>query len=369
MVDRLLASPHFGEKWARHWLDLARYADSDGYEKDWFRPWAWRYREWVINAINRDMPFDQFTIDQLAGDMLPACERGTARGNRIPAQYADEPGRRHQTTPSSVSKTPSIARATVGSVWLGLTVGCAQCHDHKFDPISQKDFYQMFAFFDNVEEVDIDAPMPGELGPYLSTHGEYERKRQELLDQYHVPELQAAWEVRMREAIASPGKWLDWDLAWDCVQKLTEGGDGGKILNKPAADRSKREQDILTDHFIRNYHFAVGPKKYAEVKFKELDEKLRALKASYPQLSQAMTLTEFSQPQPTFLRVRGDYKNPGVEVKPSGLSVLPPHFDNRSTHPPGLGKLAGFARQSADSSRRGKPDVAGVVRTGNREVV
>ncbi|MEO8127484.1 MAG: PSD1 and planctomycete cytochrome C domain-containing protein [Bryobacteraceae bacterium] len=327
VVDRLLASPHYGEKWARHWLDLARYADSDGYEKDWFRPWAWRYREWVINAINRDMPFDQFTIDQLAGDLLPhaSVEQHVATGFQRNTLTNREGG----VSNAQFRFEDTIDRAaTVGSVWLGLTVGCAQCHDHKFDPISQKDFYQLFAFFDNVEEADVDAPMPGELGPYLSKHGEYERKRQELLTEYHVAELQADWEARMRGAAATPGKWLDWDLAWDCVQKLTEGGDGAKILNKPSAERSKREQDVLTDHFIRNYHFAVGPKKYAEVKFKELDEKLRGLKSSYPQLSQAMTLAELRQPHPSFLRVRGDYKNPGVEVKPTGLSVLPPLVSN-----------------------------------------
>jgi hypothetical protein len=116
--------------------------------------------------------------------------------------------------------------------------------------------------------VDIDAPMPGELGPYLRVKNEYEQKRRELLDQYRVLELQAAWEIRMRETIASPGKWSDWDLAWDCVQKLTEGGDGAKILVIPAGERTKREQDILTDHFVRNYHFAVGPEKICRGKIK-----------------------------------------------------------------------------------------------------
>jgi hypothetical protein len=148
-VDRLLASPHFGEKWTRHWLDLARYADSDGYEKDWFRPWAWRYRQWVINAINSDMPFDRFTIEQIAGDLLPSAtlEQRVATGfhrNTLTNREGgiDNAQFRFENTVDRAS--------TVSSVWLGLTVGCAQCHDHKFDPISQKDFYQMFAFFDNV---------------------------------------------------------------------------------------------------------------------------------------------------------------------------------------------------------------------------
>ncbi len=318
-VDRLLGSQHFAEKWARQWLDLARYADSDGYEKDWVRPWAWRYRQWVIEAIDRDMPFDQFTIAQIAGDLLPNStpEQKIATGfhrNTLTNREGgiDNAQFRFENTVDRAS--------TVGSVWLGLTVGCAQCHDHKFDPISQKDFYQTFAFFDNVEEVDIDAPLPGELGPWLRARDEYRKKRSELLAEYHVPELQAEWEKRLRETSANPGKWLDWDLAWDCVKKLTEGGDGAGILLKN--ERTAREQDILTDHFIRNYHFAVGPNRYDEIKFKELDEKLTVLKTTYPQLSQAMVLAE-SAPRTTYLRVRGDYKNPGIEVQPAALSVLP----------------------------------------------
>ena len=164
VVDRLMASPHYGEKWARHWLDQARYADSDGYEKDSRRPHAWRYREWVIDAFNRDMPFDQFTIEQIAGDLLP----GATIDQRVATGF-------HRNTLTNREGGVNINQfrfeqlvdraAAVGTVWLGLTVGCAQCHDHKYDPISQKDFYQMFAFFNNAEEVNIEAPMDGRAGP------------------------------------------------------------------------------------------------------------------------------------------------------------------------------------------------------------
>ena len=320
-VDRLLASPHFAEKWARHWLDLARYADSDGYEKDWGRPWAWRYRQWVIDAIDRDMPFDQFTIEQIAGDLLPHAtpDQKIATGFHRNTLTNREGG----VDNAQFRFENTVDRAsTVGSVWLGLTVGCAQCHDHKFDPISQKDFYQTFAFFDNVEESDIDAPLSGELGPWLREKAAYEAKRAQMLADYHVPELQAEWEKRLLETKANPGKWLDWDLAWDCVQKLTEGGDGAAILQKPAAQRTAREQTVLTDHFIRNYHFAVGEKRFTEVKFKKLNDKLNELKTVYPQLSQAMAIAEGPQ-HTSYLRVRGDYKNPGIEVQPAVLSVLP----------------------------------------------
>lgn len=322
-VDRLLASPHFGEKWARHWLDQARYADSDGYEKDWVRPWAWRWRNWVIDAINRDMPFDRFTIEQIAGDLLPngGVEQRVATGfhrNTLTNREGGIDDRQFQ-----FENTLDRA-STVGTVWLGLTVGCAQCHDHKFDPVSQKDFYSLFAFFDNVEEVNIDAPLAGEVGPWLRTQAEYRAKRHKLLEEYNVATLQAAWEKDILYTIAHPGERTDWDLAWDCVNKLTEGGDGAKIVQIPLAERTEREADILTDHFVGNYHFAVGNKKWKELKLDELNKKLRELKVEYPQLSQAMTVAENSKRHPTNVRVRGDWKALGIEVQPDAPAVLPP---------------------------------------------
>lgn len=128
LVDKLLASPHFGERWGRHWLDLARYADSDGYEKDRPRPFAFRYRDWVIAAINADMPYDQFTIEQLAGDMLPGAnqEQLLAVGFHRNTLHNTEGG----TDPEEDRVKKTVDRTnTLGTVWLGLTVGCAQCHD------------------------------------------------------------------------------------------------------------------------------------------------------------------------------------------------------------------------------------------------
>jgi len=149
VVERLLASPHFGERWARPWLDLARYADTNGYEKDQRRT-AWKYRDWVIDALNRDLSFRDFTIEQLAGDMLPGAtlEQRIATGFHRNTQLNQEGGidveeARFETLVDRVN--------TTGTVWLGTTVGCAQCHNHKFDPVSQKDYYRMLAFYDNAE--------------------------------------------------------------------------------------------------------------------------------------------------------------------------------------------------------------------------
>jgi hypothetical protein len=162
LVDRLLASPHFGERWGRHWLDLARYADSDGYEVDKARPDAYRWRDWVIAAVNRDLPLDQFTVEQFAGDLLPeatpeqrlatAYHRQTLTNNE---GGVDQEEYRLKAVLDRVSNT--------GTVWLGLTLGCAQCHDHPYDPFTQREFYSLAAIFNNADESEIE--LPGDAAP------------------------------------------------------------------------------------------------------------------------------------------------------------------------------------------------------------
>lgn len=158
LVDRLLASPHFGERWGRHWLDRARYADSSGCVIDLARPFAWRWRDWVIDAINNDLPFDQFTVEQIAGDLLPkpTLESRIAVGFHQNALNNHEAGIDLE---AERVKTTLDRTTAVGTAWLGLTVGCAQCHSHKYDPISQADFYRLYAFFDNLDDHLIDAPL------------------------------------------------------------------------------------------------------------------------------------------------------------------------------------------------------------------
>jgi len=149
VVDRLLASPHYGERWARPWLDLARYADSNGYEKDRLRT-MWKYRDWVIGALNADMPFDRFTVEQIAGDMLPSptLDQRIASGFHRNTQLNQEGG-----IDVEEARWESLLDRvnTTATVWLGSTVACAQCHNHKYDPFSQRDYYRLLAFFDNGE--------------------------------------------------------------------------------------------------------------------------------------------------------------------------------------------------------------------------
>lgn len=217
LVDRLLSSPHYGEKWAAPWLDLARYADSNGYEKDNLRV-AWKYRDWVIDALNQDMPFKEFTIEQIAGDMLPGptTEQLIATGFHRNTMLNQEGGVDHE----EYRFYSLIDRVnTTASVWLGLTLGCAQCHNHKFDPLTQKNYYQFLAFFDNVEyknlnlgqgeghilEPEIELPTSDQAKKAKELRGEIS-KLQSVLDT-ETPELesaQAKWEGEMR---AAEGEW------------------------------------------------------------------------------------------------------------------------------------------------------------------
>jgi hypothetical protein len=150
LVNRLLASEHYGERWARHWLDEARYADSEGYEKDPVKNDAYLFRDWVIHAINDDMPFDNFTRKQIAGDLLPNRTNDdlVATKLHLQAQFNLEGG-----VDSEEDRTKRVIDRTnmVGTVWLATTIGCCQCHDHPYDPISQGDYYAFYAFFNNLD--------------------------------------------------------------------------------------------------------------------------------------------------------------------------------------------------------------------------
>src|SRR5688500_7521329 len=150
LVDRLLASPRYGEHWARVWLDLARYADTQGYEKDLQRT-IWRYRDWLIDAFNADMPYDQFTIEQLAGDLLP---------NPTESQHLATAFHRNTMTNTEGGVDPEEFRVaavkdrvdTTGQVWMGLTIGCAKCHSHKYDPVTMEEYYRFYAVFNQTED-------------------------------------------------------------------------------------------------------------------------------------------------------------------------------------------------------------------------
>ena len=274
LVDRLLRSAHYGEKWARHWLDLARYGDSDGFETDAPRPHAWRYRHWVIDALNRNMPFDQFTIEQLAGDLLPnaTLEQRVATGFNRNTLTNREGG-----MDLEMLRVEQIMDRTntLGTVWLGLTTGCAVCHDHKFDPLTQEDYYQLFAFFNRSVEENLEAPLAGEMGPFLAGKPEYDRKRRQLLEEYKVPELEPVWERKTLEAETNPEIGDQWILAWETVGYDFDGGQ--EVLRTPRSQRTPKQQDQLTDHMLKWYGIPYSKERREELKIEELREKLRKL--------------------------------------------------------------------------------------------
>ena len=216
LVDRLLASPHFGERWARPWLDLARYADTNGWEKDRRRS-IWKYRDWVIDALNRDLPFDEFTIEQLAGDLLPNATREqlTATGFNRNALFNEEGGvdKDEEFWVNQVDRVNTTA-----TTWLGSTLACAQCHNHKFDPFTQKEYYQFLAFFNNAkyDEKSYGDTSRKYIEPALSLPTpEQEARRKDLQKKIDALEAklktqtpaldaeQRAWEAKMRSLESS----------------------------------------------------------------------------------------------------------------------------------------------------------------------
>ncbi len=196
-IERLLASPHYGERWARHWLDGARYADSDGYEKDKPR-FVWAYRDWVINAFNRDLPYDRFITEQIAGDLLPnrTQDQMIATGFLRNSMNNEEGG----IDPEQFRMEAMFDRMdALGKSVLGLSIGCAQCHNHKYDPLTQEEYYRLFAFLNDTHEGNITVYTPAE-----------QMRRSEILRQireietdlkHHTPDWKkqmARWEESVR---------------------------------------------------------------------------------------------------------------------------------------------------------------------------
>ena len=300
LVESLLASPHFGERWGRHWLDLARYADSAGYQIDRVRPGAYLYRDWVINSFNRDLPFDQFTVEQLAGDLLP----GSTPEQRIATGF-------HRMTLSNLEdgvdrvedecKAKVDRVATTATAWLGLTVGCAECHTHKYDPITQREFYQLYAFFNAAEELDV--PIPNES----------ERAR-------HAQQLKA-WELEKARMEGAQAQYIKEELParqllWERTVKRESFTNGmAEILAMAPADRTAGHRRELA-RFYRG----------TDPILKDFTARLKAHQRRAPQYreEQVMQLRSRTNVPATFVHVRGDFLNRGEEVQPGVLRALHP---------------------------------------------
>ena len=205
LVDRLLASPHYGERMAMYWLDLVRYADTDGFHSDNYRS-VYPYRDYVINAFNDNLPFDRFTVEQIAGDLLPNPPRAAT-----PQKIASTYNRLNRTTEEGgaqpkeyLAKYSADRVRTTSTTWLGATMGCAECHDHKFDPITTKDFYSFAAFFADIKEQGVAKPEPVllpneqqaiELKPFDEQVAQWEKQYEAATNQFVA--VQASWEQKL----------------------------------------------------------------------------------------------------------------------------------------------------------------------------
>jgi hypothetical protein len=291
LVGRLLKSPHYGERWGRWWLDQARYADSNGYSIDAPRQ-IWKFRDWVIDALNADMPFDQFTIEQLAGDLLPNATEAQkiATGFHRNTQINQEGGiDKEQFRIDSVFDRV----ATTGTVWLGLSIGCAQCHDHKFDPIEQKEYYRLFAFLNNQDEPTMKVSDPSvDVAGMTAEFKEVDAKLQALVKERYSEITE--WEKEM-----SP----------DFRKKLMPGI--RKAADKPVNKRTLADNVTLFTNIVN----PSDPLRILSDRHKELDTLLN-------QGTTTMVMKELPKPRKTTVFIKGDFTRPADEVTPGTPKVL-----------------------------------------------
>jgi hypothetical protein len=319
LVDRLLASPHYGERWGRHWLDVARYADSNGYNLDAPRS-IWMYRDWVINALNRDMPFDQFVIEQMAGDLLPNATKDqiVATGFHRNTLLNLEGGIDFEQY--RVEAVVDRA-ATTGGAFLGLTVGCARCHDHKYDPISQKEFYQLYAFFNDIDELSgefkdeegrarpyeplLEFGTPEELTRRDAIRGQAELLEKELAEYEKTLPKQAEWEARLSEE-----------------ERKKLGPELTLIFDLPLAERNDFQKQAAARAF-----------KNADPGYAARRKGIQALRSAEPEIKSTLVMRDLPQPRQAYVHRGGDFLAKGEEVEPGVPSVLPPL-------PPGQGRYS-----------------------------
>ena len=317
VVDRLLNSPHCGERLALDWLDVARFADTHGYHLDSGRNMT-RWRDWVIAAFNRNLPFDRFTVEQLAGDLLPdaTLDQRIASGFHRNHMINYEGG----AIPAEYQNAYVVDRVnTTGTVWLGLTIGCAQCHDHKFDPVSQREYYQLYAFFHNVAESGLDGKK-GNAAPILKIITPVERQRLEQM-RADIAALERRLESLSAELNAAQAVWETTALSAPPPEgetaRETFQAKVAKILERASGQRSRAELRELRSF----YRLFVSPTS------KPLSEELTRLQAEQArleaQIPTTMVMEELAQPRDTFILERGQYDKLGEKVGPGVPASLP----------------------------------------------
>ena len=293
LVDRLLASPHYGERMAVDWLDAARYADTNGYQVDRDRE-NWPWRDWVIEAFNDNMPFDRFTVEQLAGDLLPSPtrEQRIATGFHRNHMLNEEGG---IIAEEFLAEYTGDRVETTATVWLGQTFNCCRCHNHKFDPFTQADFYSLKAFFNNVAEKgigDYDAHVRLNARPFL---------------RLSTPEQEARL-ADLQAQVAAATKALE---AAREAKKQADAQQQAEAKKKEEAKQPEAQQAAAP---------APDPVAAAEAQVKDAKKLLAEFEVSIPT---ALVMEELPEPRKTFVLMRGDYTNPGAEVTAATPGILP----------------------------------------------
>ncbi len=310
LVERLLSSKHYGERWGRHWLDAARYADSNGYSTDNPRQ-IWKYRDWVINAFNQDLPFDKFTVEQLAGDLLPnaTLEQKVATGFHRNTMINQEGGiDKEQFRVESIIDRVN----TTATTWLGLTVGCAQCHDHKFDPIAQKEYYQFYAFLNNQDEPDLEVASAKELADREALHKKIKDAEESLKD--YLKSLEADLQV--------------WEKSLTSEEVAKLKPEITAVLETPPDKRTDKQRLLLLDQFRKD-----------DATYKERKREITKLEKQEPKFVTTMVLTERKERRDSFLFIKGDFTRHGDPVSPGVPKILPP-LQTGSTNVPSRLDLA-----------------------------
>ena len=288
------------------WLDLARYADTHGYEKDPKRS-IWPYRDWVIDAFNQNMPFDEFTIEQIAGDMLPNAteEQKVASGFHRNTMFNTEGG----VDPEQSRVATIVDRVnTTATVWLGSTLGCAQCHTHKYDPFTITEYYRMFAFLNNEDEPQMDVPSPAQKAREEKLQLDIARLEAELKKQ--TPELDAAqneWEPKFTKVL----------IENSTAEASNTPPTIRKIIATPLAERTESDKIALSNYFRSNSPAL----KTVRDQLAEARKQQTALKGEIPT---TLVMSERKEPRETHVIVRGNFMNLGDKVTPGVPAILPP---------------------------------------------
>ncbi|MBQ11192.1 MAG: hypothetical protein CMJ45_06560 [Planctomyces sp.] len=350
VVDRLFSSQHYGERMAMSWLDLSRYGDTNGYENDSERR-MWPYRDWVINAFNTNMPFDRFTLEQIAGDLLPhaSTSQRIASGFNRNTTYNEEGG----ADPDEFLVVYAVERAsTTGTVFLGLTLGCAQCHEHKYDPISQTDFYRFYAFFNSVDgekgAMGHDIPLPPLLD--LATPRQ-QQQRDRLAEKLETigkqikarvagVKLDAAKDTATKKEGKTDDGFFTKQSDWEAYAAKLDAKKLPKqivtLLKSKPEDRNDDQKKQLREYFIERGYSVT------RTVFAPLHKQQDALQAEKDKLEKAipttMIMKAMAKRRPAHLLIRGDFLQKGSEVQPGIPSIFKPLSADRPRNRLGLAR-------------------------------